>query len=62
MTCRDPESQKIPRPDPPDCVCPTCGHRHHGYDAQASTLLDCLDLASTALREAKRLVEEEVLP
>ena len=64
MTYRDPESQNIPPPCPPErcCVCPHCGHRHRGYDQQASTLLDCLAIATDALRTARRLVEEKVLP
>jgi hypothetical protein len=44
------------------CVCPHCGHVHGGYDPQASTLLECLTVATEALTEAKRLVETEVLP
>jgi hypothetical protein len=64
MTYRDPESQPAPPPGPPDrpCICPHCGHRHGAYDQQASTVLDCLDVATGALNEAKRLIEEEVLP
>ena len=51
-------------PLPPDrpCICPQCGHRHGGYDPLASTVLDCLVLATDALSEAKRLIEAEVLP
>jgi hypothetical protein len=43
-------------------ICPHCGHSHGRYDQQASTVLDCLTLATEALSEAKRLVEAEVLP
>jgi hypothetical protein len=56
-----PESQNVPATEP-RCVCPNCGHVHGGYDQQASTLLDCLTIATDALREARRLVETEVLP
>jgi hypothetical protein len=56
-----PESQNVPAAEP-RCICPLCGHVHGGYDQPASTLLDCLAIATDALREAKRLVEEEVLP
>jgi hypothetical protein len=63
MTYRDSESQNIPRPGPDrPCVCPHCGHRHSGYDAQASLVLDCLVITTEALTEAKRLLETEVLP
>ena len=44
------------------CICPHCGHLHGGYEQQASVLLDCLVIATVALSEARRLVEEEVLP
>lgn len=59
------ESQNpAPPPWPPErpCICPQCGHRHGAYTQQASTVLDCLTLATEALSEAKRLVEDEVLP
>ena len=56
-----PESQSVPTPEP-CCICPHCGHVHGGYDQQASTLLDCLTVATEAIAEAKRLVETEVLP
>jgi len=49
---------------PPEtaCVCPQCGHQHSGYDSKASAVLDLLTLGADAVQEAKRLVEEEVLP
>jgi hypothetical protein len=53
-----PEYPCPPRP----CICPHCGHSHGGYDPQASTLLDCLIIATNPLSEAKRLIETEVLP
>ena len=54
---------KPPCPDAPQvCICPLCGHGHSAYAPLGSALLDCLVLASDALQEAKRLVEEEVLP
>jgi hypothetical protein len=55
------DGSTAPCPDRP-CICPHCGHSHGGYDPQASTLLDCLTLAMDALRAAKRLIEEEILP
>ena len=61
---KPPPTQARPQdPWPPrPCICPHCGHSHRGYDQQASILLDCLTLATDALHEAKRLIEEEVLP
>ena len=56
-----PANDAEPGPDQP-CVCPHCGHSHGRYDPQASAVLDCLVIATEALHEAKRLVEEEVLP
>jgi hypothetical protein len=50
-----------PAPTGTTCICPHCGHRH-GYDSHASTVLDCLQVATEALTAAKRLVEAEVLP
>jgi hypothetical protein len=60
-------THKQPPASPPattgtTCICPHYGHVHSGYAQQASTLLDCLQAAQEALREAKRLVETEVLP
>jgi hypothetical protein len=51
-----------PVPPPSPCICPHCGHAHGAYDQQASLLLDHLTIATDALRAAKHLVEEEVLP
>jgi hypothetical protein len=63
MTQIPSESQNTPSPGAArPCVCPHCGHRHNAYDQQASTVLDCLDVATGALHEARRLIEEEVLP
>jgi hypothetical protein len=56
------QPQNPPPWAPRPCICPHCGHSHGAYTQQASTLLDCLTLASDALSEAKRLIEEEVLP
>ena len=50
-------------------ICPHCGHSHSAYDHQASTVLDCLVIATEALstateavRTLKDAIEEEVLP
>ena len=48
------------RPDRP-LFCPHCGHRHGGYEQQASDVLDWLVSAIRPLSEARRLVEAEVL-
>ena len=73
-----PESQNPGTPSPParPYICPHCGHRHRGYDPQASTVLDlalvtreALSTATDALRTAREalgtlthVIEEEVLP
>jgi hypothetical protein len=44
------------------CICPTCGHQHSPYSAVASSLLDLLDVAKSAIVDAKAIVESEVLP
>ena len=64
------------KPLVPLCICPHCGHRHSGYDHQASAVLDlalvtrealstatdALSTASEALQTLTHVVEEEVLP
>jgi hypothetical protein len=63
-TCGQPvRPVHAPRSTPPTrCVCPHCGHLHGPYTQTASDLLDLLTLAQEALRDAKTVVEEEVLP
>ena len=63
MIPEDHLTHKPPSPDAPQvCICPLCGHGHSAYAPLGSALLDQLVIASDALQEAKRLVEEEVLP
>ena len=61
-----PDNDADPGPAPAlqdrPCICPHCGHRHGGYDQQASLLLDCLLIAKEALEDAQAVLEREVLP
>jgi hypothetical protein len=47
---------------PLPCVCPHCGHVHAAFDEQASAALDCLTIATDALRDLRLILEAEVLP